>query len=364
MIVNPKLRGAGVLAVHRRRRTDHSGPAVPVRLHHDRLRRDLRLPRADLDRHDVEDGRQGERHPADRLRRDAVRGRRRRRWRSSPPRALHPGDYFAINTRRQSFRTLGMPIVNLPELQSEVGENVVGPAGRRGVARGRHGADLQRPARHARPDGLLVPLRDHVRGAVHPDDDRLRHARRPVPAAGVRRPRLEAVRANRLAAGHARSRRRDRARRGAISSGPGTSARSGRCSASRTSCSPSWRWRSARRSSSTSGARSTRGSRSCRSASSATTTLTAGYMSVRDNFWPMAIGAEPGAARAGLRRLDLHRDHDGLRGDHPGRHGPTLHARDERARFRHSNRPRAELALVVPEARPYPERHRSTPSPS
>ena len=50
----------------------------------------------------------------------------------------------------------------------------------------------------------------------------------------------------------------------------------------------------------------------------ATTTLTAGYMSVRDNFWPMAVGAEPGGARAGLRRLDLHGHHDGLRGDHPG----------------------------------------------
>ena len=48
---------------------------------------------------------------------------------------------------------------------------------------------------------------------------------------------------------------------------------------------------------------STPGSRSCRSASSASTTLTAGYMSVRDNFWPMAIGPEPGAAHAGLRAI-------------------------------------------------------------
>ena len=48
------------------------GPLVPVRVHHDRVRRDLRLPRADLDRHDAEDGRQGKRHPADRLRGDAL----------------------------------------------------------------------------------------------------------------------------------------------------------------------------------------------------------------------------------------------------------------------------------------------------
>ena len=40
-------------------------------------------------------------------------------------------------------------------------------------------------------------------------------------------------------------------------------------------------------------------------------------MSVRDNFWPMADRRQPGAARPGLRRLDLHRHHDGLRGDHP-----------------------------------------------
>ena len=33
------------------------------------------------------------------------------------------------------------------------------------------------------------------------------------------------------------------------------------------------------------------------------TTLTAGYMSVRDNYWPMAIGPNPALARAGLRRL-------------------------------------------------------------
>ena len=35
----------------------------------------------------------------------------------------------------------------------------------------------------------------------------------------------------------------------------------------------------------------------------AMTTLTAGYMNVRDNYWPMAIGPNPGAPRSGLRRL-------------------------------------------------------------
>src|SRR5437016_10267015 len=41
---------------------------------------------------------------------------------------------------------------------------------------------------------VLVPLRHHVRGGLHPDDDRLRHADRPVPDSGVRRPAVETVR--------------------------------------------------------------------------------------------------------------------------------------------------------------------------
>jgi carbon starvation protein len=43
--------------------------------------------------------------------------------------ALHPGDYFAINTTPEVFATLHIPIVNLQELQREVGEIVVGRPG-------------------------------------------------------------------------------------------------------------------------------------------------------------------------------------------------------------------------------------------
>ena len=43
--------------------------------------------------------------------------------------SLHPADYYAINTTPDVFRTLGMPVVNLPELQSEVGEIVTGRPG-------------------------------------------------------------------------------------------------------------------------------------------------------------------------------------------------------------------------------------------
>jgi carbon starvation protein len=43
--------------------------------------------------------------------------------------ALHPGDYYAINTTPAVFANLNIPIVNLPELQSEVGEVVAGRPG-------------------------------------------------------------------------------------------------------------------------------------------------------------------------------------------------------------------------------------------
>jgi carbon starvation protein len=43
--------------------------------------------------------------------------------------ALQPGDYYAINTTPEIFRTLGMSVVNLPELQSEIGEIVAGRPG-------------------------------------------------------------------------------------------------------------------------------------------------------------------------------------------------------------------------------------------
>ena len=45
--------------------------AVPVRVHHDRLRRAVGLPRADRLRHDAEDDREGDAGPLHRLRRDA-----------------------------------------------------------------------------------------------------------------------------------------------------------------------------------------------------------------------------------------------------------------------------------------------------
>ncbi len=43
--------------------------------------------------------------------------------------SLHPGDYFAINTLPAKFATLGIPIVNLNDLAAQVGENVIGRTG-------------------------------------------------------------------------------------------------------------------------------------------------------------------------------------------------------------------------------------------
>ena len=42
---------------------------------------------------------------------------------------MHPGDYFAINTSASTFANLGIPTVNLPALESAVGETVAGRPG-------------------------------------------------------------------------------------------------------------------------------------------------------------------------------------------------------------------------------------------
>jgi carbon starvation protein len=43
--------------------------------------------------------------------------------------AMFPGDYFAINTSPSVFNALGMPVVNLPDLEAAVGETVAGRPG-------------------------------------------------------------------------------------------------------------------------------------------------------------------------------------------------------------------------------------------
>src|SRR5687768_8654992 len=43
--------------------------------------------------------------------------------------AMHPGDYYAINTTPAVFQTLNQTVVNLPELEAAVGETVAGRTG-------------------------------------------------------------------------------------------------------------------------------------------------------------------------------------------------------------------------------------------
>ena len=78
LVTAPVLENEAVTKfAEQRRRPGLRRVAVPVRVHHDRLRRAVRLPLADRLRHDAEDDPEGVAGPADRLRRDAHRVLRR-----------------------------------------------------------------------------------------------------------------------------------------------------------------------------------------------------------------------------------------------------------------------------------------------
>ena len=67
----PARAAPGAHALHRRQRAGLRGQALPLLLHHDRLRRDLGLPRADLERHHAQAARPRDGCALHRLRRDA-----------------------------------------------------------------------------------------------------------------------------------------------------------------------------------------------------------------------------------------------------------------------------------------------------
>ncbi len=70
--------------------------------------------------------------------------------------------------------------------------------------------------RRGGPEGLLVPLRDHVRGTVHPDDRRRGHPGRTLHAPGHARQRLEAHRPGQLEARNLAVQRTRRGRLGLL----------------------------------------------------------------------------------------------------------------------------------------------------
>ena len=98
--------------------------------------------------------------------------------------------------RRPRSRGWGFPLdpATMEQLAQSVGEKTLlnRTGGAPSLAR-RHGAHLQRLDRRRAPARHLVPLRDHVRGAVHPHDARRRHARRPLHGPGARWARLRAA---------------------------------------------------------------------------------------------------------------------------------------------------------------------------
>ena len=127
---------------------------------------------------------------------------------------LDPGIYFAMNA---PAAVIGTTAANAAQVISDWGFTITPemitqtaerhrrdqhPVARRrrADAGGRHGAD-PRPGPGRQVDGgVLVPLRDPVRGAVHPDRGRRRHARRALHDPGHARPRVQAARQHRVPA--------------------------------------------------------------------------------------------------------------------------------------------------------------------
>ena len=201
LVVGAAPADAGAHQVHRRHRPGVRGQSLPVPVHHDRVRRGLRLA------FDHRVGNHAEAARPAKARRGMVGygGMLMEAFVAImaliAAASLHPGVYFAMNSPAAIIGTTvehaaatisgwGFMITpaELSETARKIGESTLAqPRGRRADAGGGHGAAAaQHPARRAH-DGLLVPLRDPVRGAVHPDHRRCRHARRALHDPGDRR---------------------------------------------------------------------------------------------------------------------------------------------------------------------------------
>ena len=186
------------------------GKVFPVRIHHGGLWSHLGLPFADRVGHHAQDARARTRRATDRLRRDAD-GIVRRRHGDDRRGDASAGRVFRDQQsrrrgRHRSRRGRKNQLVGLRRhRRAHAGARgrrrrdvAVCAHGRRAVAGGRDGAHLRELARRQSRDGAVVPLRDHVRGAVHPEHARRRHARRALHAAGPARPPLRAARRQRV----------------------------------------------------------------------------------------------------------------------------------------------------------------------
>ena len=127
LIVNPPLQMPA--SPHSATAADRSSPAPSsLRVHHDCLRGDLGIPRAHRERHDAEDDRrETDIRPIGygAMLIEGLVGVTALIAASAMP----PGDYFAINTTPATFANLGIPVVNLPDLEAAVGEAVAGRTG-------------------------------------------------------------------------------------------------------------------------------------------------------------------------------------------------------------------------------------------
>ena len=268
IVVNPDAADAGVHAVHRRRRPDRSGPLFPFAFitiacgaisGFHALIRSGTTPKMIDKESDIRPIGYGA------MLMEGVVGI----MALIAARAMHPGDYFAINTSPAVYADAGRcRWSTCRRSRAAVGETVAAaPAARCRWPSAWRRSSPACPGMRGLLDYwyhfaimfealfILTTIDAGTRVGAVPGREFLGRAYAPI-----RRPRLDARRD--------RSRPRWSSSRGPISSGPAASPRSGRCSASPTSCSRPSRWRSARPSSSTPAARATRGSRWSRCASS------------------------------------------------------------------------------------------------